>query len=171
MNEPEKSDEREEKQEEKQEEGVDLEEQLPVTNEEETNQTVERKSNKRVPELLPAVTPEIEAEYRKEQEARSNGHPGKNREEPHHVCGIPYYLFMTLVALGVAVIVGTVLAVIYYDPNKFDVTPDTASPTLSLIPSMTPTASPTLSLAPTTMSPTISFFNDTTSSESPSMAP
>ncbi len=64
--------------------------------------------------LLPVVTDEIMADY-VEELRRKTEHP--DGEDTPEICGIPYYLMAILLALGVAVITGTVLAVIYYDPN------------------------------------------------------
>lgn len=71
--------------------------------------------------------------------------------DPPAICGIPYYLFMTMAALVAAVTTGTVLAVIYYDPS------DAVQP-----PAETPT------MAPTTLIPTVvSLLNMTTASPLP----
>jgi hypothetical protein len=77
--------------------------------------------------MLPEVTEEIMALHlaEKEEMARTPSGDGEHKE----CCGIPYYLGMALLVLGVAVIIGTVLLVIYHDPNDETNSP-TSSPTI-----------------------------------------
>jgi hypothetical protein len=109
--------------------------------------------------MLPVVTEELMSEHLKEQEAkkqknhspnggRNNDHGNSNNgqehgnlddEEPSECCGIPYYLFMTLVALGAAVLAGTVSAVIYYEPDSGVQPPSPTETETTLLPTPTPT--------------------------------
>lgn len=74
--------------------------------------------------LLPEVTDEIVALHQAEKEdlARTPSREGEHKE----CCGIPYYLVLALLVLGVAVVTGTVLLVVYYDGDD-----ETDSPTPS----------------------------------------
>ena len=107
--------------------------------------------------MLPEITPELIKEHEAQLRASGGGVPRGNgasngldlespscchifcpchqedeNGEPAAICGIPYYLFMILAALAAAVAAGTVLAVVYYDPNSHQ------SPTQA--PTMTPTS-------------------------------
>jgi hypothetical protein len=95
--------------------------------------------------LLPVFTREQLAESASNDEAtnttstRSSRHAARLINEPKSICGIPYTLFSILLALGVAVMIGTILAVIYYNPN------DTGG-----IPTLDEPTSPSSTMAPTT---------------------
>eukprot|EP00980_Cylindrotheca_fusiformis_P003517 scaffold783_cov118-Cylindrotheca_fusiformis.AAC.3 len=80
--------------------------------------------------LLPEVTDEIVALHQAEKEelARTRNGDGEHKE----CCGIPCYLAITLLVLGVAVVTGTVLLVVLYDPDD-DTDPPTQSPTSARI--------------------------------------
>jgi hypothetical protein len=82
---------------------------------------------KRRSSMLPEVTEEIMALHlaEKEEMARTPRGDGEHKE----CCGIPYYLGLALLVLGVAVIVGTVLLVIYHNSDEETNSP-TPSPTI-----------------------------------------
>jgi GNAT superfamily N-acetyltransferase len=90
-----------------------------------------------VESILPPVTPAIEEEYRKElalKEAAESG-ADMNGARQLSVFGIPSCLMVICIGLVVAVIIGTVLAVIFYDPSG-GVQPPSDAP--SMMPSMPP---------------------------------
>lgn len=118
-------------------------------------QQEERKRPAMLPEITPELIKEHEAQLRASTGGVHRGHGVSNgpdmepttcchficpcqqedeQGEPDAICGIPYYLFMILAALAAAVTAGTVLAVVYYDPNA------------ELIPSQSPTMTPTSSI-------------------------
>ncbi len=131
-----------------------------------------KKDEKKRPSMLPAVTPELIREHEAQRKAASKAFPrgtttsSDSEIEPvsclrflcpcHHedengepaaVCGIPYYLFMIMAALAAAVTAGTVLAVVYYDPNA------------GLDPTFLPTPSPSMAANSSTISPsTVTTF-------------
>lgn len=111
------------------------------------------------PKMLPEITPELikehEAQLRASAGSVARGHGVANgpdmesptcchficpchqedeHGEPVAICGIPYYLFMIMAALVAAVTAGTVLAVVYYDPNAPD--NPSQSPTMTPPPSI-----------------------------------
>jgi hypothetical protein len=78
-----------------------------------------------VPSILPPVTDAIREEYEREQTLIREGAASKDKHR--HVCGIPCMLMGALLVLVGLVIAGTVLAVIYYDPNS-GIKPPSESP-------------------------------------------
>jgi hypothetical protein len=91
-----------------------------------------------VPSILPPLTPAVLEEYRRDQELEEEMKATTSRMTVlhGHCGGIPYCMWLPLLALVVAVIIGAVLAVIFYDPD------DSFNP---------PSDSPTITPSPTTM--------------------
>jgi hypothetical protein len=99
----------------------------PIEDDGKSDEEAEEEQPVRQCSMLPVVTDEIMALHlaEKEEMARTPSGDGEHKE----CCGIPYYLGVALLVLGVAVIIGTVILVIYYDPDDETDSP-TSSPTI-----------------------------------------
>jgi hypothetical protein len=90
--------------------------------------------------ILPPITPAILEEYQKEVELREAAAAAEGRlrehKSPLHVCGIPSCLVLVLIVLIIAVIVGTIMAVLFYSTEE-GVLPPSDAPSM-VITSMEP---------------------------------
>lgn len=86
-------------------------------------------STDKKPSILPEITDEL-LELHQAESAEMN--ETSNQDDKHkQCCGIPIKLMLALIVLSLAVVTGTVLLVIYYEPDKIKQSPPS-----------TPTASP-----------------------------
>ncbi len=83
--------------------------------------------------ILPPITPEILEEYRKEvalrEAAKENGWRNQHKSLLA-CCGVPSFLMLVLILLVIMVIVGTIVAVVFYDPND-GVLPPSDAPSMA----------------------------------------
>ena len=103
--------------------------------------------NDTIPSILPPLTLEVYNEYEKDerlkieyQQAKSSQMKAKQLSVHGHCGGIPYCLWLPLIVLAIAVIVGTIVAVILYDPTG-GIIPPSFAPTSSPIPTTTNSSS------------------------------
>lgn len=96
--------------------------------------------------ILPPLTPEVLEEYRRDQELAEEANAKAklmSRTVHGQLCGIPFCMCIPFVLLIIAVLVGTVLAVITYDSSE-KLQPPTSAPTVLPMPTITsyPTEDP-----------------------------
>lgn len=85
-------------------------------------------STDKKPSILPEITDELLELYQAESAEMNEA---SNKDDEHkQCCGIPIKLMLALIVLSLAVVTGTVLLVIYYEPDEIKQSP-TSTPTAS----------------------------------------
>ena len=92
-----------------------------------------------IPSILPPLTQKVYDEYRRDQElAEEERQKAKLMStRSGQLCGIPYCMCIPFVLLIIAVIIGTIFAVINYDPSQ-ELQPPTFAPTTTTAPAPAP---------------------------------
>eukprot|EP00529_Nitzschia_sp_RCC80_P033581 CAMPEP_0113478012 /NCGR_PEP_ID=MMETSP0014_2-20120614/20514_1 /TAXON_ID=2857 /ORGANISM="Nitzschia sp." /LENGTH=209 /DNA_ID=CAMNT_0000371145 /DNA_START=118 /DNA_END=743 /DNA_ORIENTATION=+ /assembly_acc=CAM_ASM_000159 len=74
---------------------------------------------KNVPSILPPLTPEVYEEYRRDQELAEEARQKAKLMSMRtvHICGVPWCMCLPLLLLIIAVIIGTIFAIVNYNAS------------------------------------------------------
>mmetsp|Transcript_12343 Transcript_12343/g.29674 ORF Transcript_12343/g.29674 Transcript_12343/m.29674 type:complete len:219 (+) Transcript_12343:169-825(+) len=91
---------------------------------------------KNVPSILPPLTPEVYEEYRRDQELAEEARQKAKLMSMRtvHICGVPWCMCLPLLLLIIAVIIGTIFAIVNYNASD-SLQPPSFAPTLEPTPS------------------------------------